>query len=228
MSSRGTTGGVSRTTDDPLRFRPHARRRNRIAAGVALGAIAIGGNVLAYTSIDDAEPVVQAVRDIPAGDVIRSDMLRVVDIELDDAVNAVPGERLDSLVGSYAKVRIVSGSLVVHQALQPDPLVEPGRAVVALVIPPAELPVGLRERVPIQVVIPPRTSEGSIDVVDATTVGLPADVGNTLGERSVSVEVAVEDAAVVAAAEDVRIVLIESQSDADTSAGRDTQEHGAD
>lgn len=197
----------------PLRFRPAARRRNRIAVAVVLGAIAVGGNVLAYTSLDDSEPVVQAVRDIPAGDQLRPDDLRIVDVEVDDAVNVIPGDRLDSLVGNYAKVRIVSGSLVVDESLQTTPLVEPGRSVVAVVVPPAELPVGLRERVPVQVVLPPRADTGEIGVIEARTVGLPADVGDTLGARSVSLEVDLVDAPRVAAADDVRLVLVEPAED---------------
>ncbi len=202
-----------RTTKAPLRFRPSARRRNRIALGVVLGAIAIGGNIVAYTSLDDSEPVVQAVRDIPAGELIRPDHLRVVDLEVDDAVNVIPGDRVDSLVGSYAKVRIVSGSLVVGQSIQPTPLVEPGRSVVAVVVPPAELPAGLRERVPVHVVLPPRSDGDEIVVVEARTVGLPADVGDTLGARSVSLEVDVVDAPLVASADDVRLVLVEPIAD---------------
>ena len=209
------------TGNPPLRFRPGPRRRNRIAVGVVLGAIAVGGNLLAYTSLDDAEPVVQAVRDIPAGELIRADDLRVVELEVDDEINIIPGDRLESLVGSYAKVRIVAGSLVVDQSLQSTPLVEPGRSVVAVVVPPAELPVGLRERVAVQVVIPPRSDSEDIDVVDARTVGLPTDVGDTLGARSVSLEVDTVDAPLVAAADDVRLVLVEPAEDPAASTGED-------
>lgn len=201
----------SETLDDdrPLRFRPSARRRNRLALGALLGAIAIGGNVAAYTSLSDTEGVVQAVRDIPAGEVISVDDLRIVEVSVDPSVNTVAGEDLATAVGSYAKVRIVSGSLLVPQALQATPLVEPGRAVVAVVVAPAELPSGLRERVPVRVVIPPRSADGETQVVDAVTVGIPIDVESALGERSVSLEMAVDDAPTVAAADRVRLVLLE-------------------
>ena len=36
-------------------------------AGLALGAAAIAANVLVYAGLDDADPVLQATRDIPAG-----------------------------------------------------------------------------------------------------------------------------------------------------------------
>ena len=105
-------------------FKPASRRRNRIALGVLLAAIAIGGNVFVYSSLDSAEPVVQVVRDVPAGEQLTSDMLRTVEVDADSTVNLVAGDQLDSLVGSYAKVRLVSGSLVTAEALQSTPLVE--------------------------------------------------------------------------------------------------------
>ena len=64
-------------------FRPAARRRNRIAAGVAIGAAAIAGNVLVYAGLDDDEAVLQATQDIPAGTRIESDMVRSVDASVD-------------------------------------------------------------------------------------------------------------------------------------------------
>ena len=51
-------------------FDPTSRRRSRIAAGVALAAVAIGGNLLVYSNLDASKPVVQAVRDVPAGEQI--------------------------------------------------------------------------------------------------------------------------------------------------------------
>jgi hypothetical protein len=196
-------------------FRPTARRRNRLAAGLALGAVAIGGNVFVYASLNSSEPVVQVVRDVPAGDQITPDMLRTVDADVDATVNVIPGSDLNALVGQYAKVRLVSGSLVVRTALQPDPLLNPGTAVVAIEVKAAELPIGLRERVPVQLVIP---GPASVDSAAATTiegrvVGLPVASDRGLGTQSVSIEVGAADASTVAAADDVRLVLIVPSED---------------
>ena len=76
------------------------------ARGV-LAAVAIGGNVYVYSALDAKEPVVQVVRDVPAGEQITADALRTVDVDADSTVNLVPADRLDALVGSYAKVRLV-------------------------------------------------------------------------------------------------------------------------
>ncbi len=45
--------------------------------------------------------------------------------------------------------------------------------------------------------------------IPGRVVGLPADTSSALGLQSLSVEVAADDAATVAAADDVRVVLVE-------------------
>jgi hypothetical protein len=213
--SGAKTGAATVPTDRG--FQPASRRRNRIALGVLLAAIAIGGNIYVYSGLDSREPVVQVVRDVPAGEQITADMLRTVDVDADSTVNLVSGSGLDSLVGSYAKVRLVSGSLVTAEATQAEPLVTPGSAVVAIQVPEGTLPVGLRERVPVVLVVPGTQAAEGIEpvTIDGQVVGLPMPTDSALGIESLSVEVARDDAAAVAAADDVRVVLIESLSEGD-------------
>jgi hypothetical protein len=201
------------TTSSGQGFQPAARRRNRIAAGVALAAIAIGGNLYVYSALNAAEPVVQAVRDVPAGEQITADMLRTVDVDVDSTVNVIAGDRLDSLVGSYAKVRLVAGSLVTVEALQPTPLVTAGTSVVAIQVADGSLPIGLRERVPVLLVVPGDGSDAGVVSVAGRVVGLPTDTSTALGLQSLSVEVAAADAATIAAADDVRVVVVEPSED---------------
>ena len=196
-------------------FRPGARRRNRIAAGVALAAVAVGGNAAVYSTLDSASPAVQVVRDVPAGTQLTSDMVRTVDVDVDASVNVVG--RIDEVLGSYAKVRLVSGSLVTGEALQGSPLVTEGHAVVALLVPEGSLPVGVRERVPVDLVRPAAFVAGQPPapplVVPGRVVGLPTESSSVLGEQSLSVEVTVADSALVASADDVRIVLSAPSAD---------------
>jgi hypothetical protein len=179
---------------------------------VALGALAVAVNLAVYSSLDDSEPFVQAVSDIPAGERITTSMVRTVDADLDGSVNAVPGDRIDLVVGQYAKVRIVSGSLVTDAALQTEPLVSVGNSVVAVQLPEGSLPIGLRERAPIHVVIPSRDGEAPAVIV-GRVVGLPSSPDTLVGVSSLSVEVATGEAAAVAAADEVRIVLLEPAID---------------
>jgi len=196
-------------------FRPGARRRNRIAVGVALAAVAVGGNAVVYSTLDSASPAVQVVRDVPAGTQLTSDMVRTVDVDVDASVNVI--DRIDAVVGSYAKVRLVSGSLVTGEALQGGPLVTEGHAVVALLVPEGSLPVGVRERVPVDLVMPAAVVAGQPPapplVVPGRVVGLPTESSSVLGEQSLSVEVTVADSALVASADDVRIVLSAPSAD---------------
>ena len=220
-AARPAGGTVAASPSVERGFQPASRRRNRIAAGVALAAIAIGGNLWVYSNIDTSEPVVQAVRDIPAGEQITTDMLRTVDVDVDSTVNVIAGDQLDSLVGSYAKVRLVSGSLVTAEALQPTPLVTPGASVVAIQVADGSLPIGLRERVPVLLVVPAdRTAADSAATsVSGRVVGLPTDTSSALGLQSLSVEVAAADAATIAAADDVRVVLVEPSEDPAATTG---------
>ena len=200
--------GSSSPTPAATGFRPSRRRRNRIAAGVALGAAAIGGNLLVYSSLNDSEPVVQVVRDVPAGIQITTDMLRTVDADVDDSVNVVPGDQLDALVGRYARVRLGAGSLVTAESVQSAPLVDQANAVVAIRVPEGSLPVGLRERVPVQLVLPDGDESAEPTSVTGEVVALPTQPDSVLGTQSLSIELAESDAAAVAAADDVRVVLL--------------------
>jgi hypothetical protein len=197
---------MSSRHDDTIRgFRPNTRRRNRIAAGVALGAAAIGGNLLVYSSLDAKSPVVQAVRDIPAGTQITPDMLRTVSVDLDDSVLAVPGDQLALVPGRYTRVRIVSGSLIVDPALQDGPLVADDAAVIAIEVARALVPAGLRERSRIELVY----VRGDVEViVPGLVVGLPTDSEGGLATVSLSVEVATADAPGTVTASDVRVLLL--------------------
>jgi len=202
-------------------FNPASRRRSRIAAGVALAAIALGGNLLVYSNLNSSEPVVQAVRDVPAGQLITSDMLRTVDVDADSTVTLIEGDRLDSLVGTYAKVRLVAGSLVTAEALQTDPLVNPDSAVVAIQVADGAVPTGLRERSPILLVLPAQRSidDASVTSIPGRVVGLPIATSSALGLQSLSVEVETDAAATVAAADDVRVVLVEPAEDPAATGG---------
>jgi len=193
---------------------------------VALAAIAVGANILVYSSVNNSEPAVQAVVDVPAGAQITSDMLRTVDVDAPSSVNLVPGDQLDSLVGAYAKVRLVSGSLVTPQSVQATSLVGPGNSVVAIQVDEGALPVGLRERVPVQLVIPqtagaPAAATTDPTVIDGVVVALPIATASALGRQSLSVEVAAGSAPIVAGADDVRVVLAEpvAESSADPATG---------
>jgi hypothetical protein len=192
-------------------FRPLGRRRIRIVVGVAVSLVAVGGNLVLYSSMDARTEVLQVVRDIPAGMQVEASDFRVVEVWLDPRVNAISSEQLASVIGAYTKVRLVSGSLLVAETLQPQTLVSPGAAVVAVQLPEGSVPLGLRERSEVLVVIPPPPFSEFTDpeVLSAVIVAPPVAVSSTTGRVAISLEVTVASAVRIAGAEDVRILLLD-------------------
>jgi SAF domain len=217
MTERRPATGTADTADraEPRGFRPASRRRSRIAAGAILAAIAIGGNVLLYASLDDQTEVLQLVRNVRAGEVVTSDDLRVVEVDLDPTVPAVAAADIGLVVNRYARVYLPSGTLIFDQLVQSTPLVSDGAGVVAVEITATRLPAGLSTRSQVMLVVIESGSD-ELFVTDGRVVQRGAD---GVDGGAISVEVAVADAPRVAAADDVRVVLVEPGIDPATEAG---------
>lgn len=200
---------------EPTGFRPTSRRRSRIAAGAMLAAVAIGGNVLLYASLDDTTAVLQLTDNIRAGEQITMADLRTVEVEVDPTVPTVAADDLALVVGQYATTYIAAGSLLFDGLVQARPLVTSDAGVVAVEVAPTRLPAGLLERSRVQVVI---VRDDDLTVVEARVVAIGRNAEGG-GSGSLSVEVAIGDAAAVAAAGDVRIVLVDPATDPVTEEG---------
>ncbi len=210
-------------------------QRMRVGVGVALVVVAIVGNLVLYTSAAATKPVLQVVRDVPAGAQLSSDDLRQVEVgALDPSIRVLDGATLGAVVGMYARTRIVSGSLVVDQLLQQQPLVAKGSAVVALPLPAGEIPSGLRERSVVDIVLSPdrqtvervtadiRSGLAPVGVdpddllpptviITGVVAALPSVDNSVTGEHSISIEVAHDDAYLVVAHPAPRVVLLPSE-----------------
>ncbi len=194
----------------PRGFRPVSRRRARLAGGVALAAVAIGGNVAVYSSVDSKSEVVQLVDNVRAGEQITTADLRVVEADLDPTVPHVAAEAMRSIVGQYAVTYLASGTLIIPQLVQPSPLVAAGTGVVAIDVGGGGLPSGLLERSRVQLVYSDPDGQAIVEgrVVARTVLGGNLDDGD-----AITVEVPVDAAAPLAAAHDVRVVLLEADAD---------------
>ena len=197
---------------EPRGFRPASRRRSRIAAGAALAAVAIGGNVLLYTSLDDKTEVLQLVNNVRAGERVTSADLRIVEVDLDPTVPSVEAGDIALVVNQFARVFLPSGSLIYPSIVQSEPLVSDGAGVVAVQVTPTLQPAGLTTRSRVLLVI---GSGEELRTIPARVVRL----GSTDSAGSLSVEVAIDDGPTVAAAGDVRLVLVEPGTDPATEAG---------
>jgi hypothetical protein len=208
-----------RATSSPRpAFRPSSRSRVRMAVGTLLSLVAIGVVLFVFSTTDKRIAVLQVVHDIPAGTQLSAADLRPIELTNDPSLAVIKYTDLSSVVGLYAKVRIVPGGLLALGLLQTAPLVAAGAAVVAVSIPSGELPAGLRERSQVQVVIPATGDKAPPEPVLGRVVGLPVTPDSATGQMSVSLEVAAADAVVVASAERVRVVLLDPGVDPAASA----------
>ncbi len=198
----------------PRGFRPASRRRSRVAAGAALAAVAIGGNVLLYTTLDDKTEVLQLVANVRAGERVTSADLRIVEVDLDPTIPSVAADDIGVVVDQFARVFLPSGSLIYPGLVQAEPLVSDGAGVVAVQVTPTLQPAGLTTRSQVLLVI---GDADELRTISARVVRLGSTDGGDAG--SLSVEVPVADGPIVAAAGDVRLVLIDPGTDAATEAG---------
>jgi len=220
MTDRRPAPSASESTSaEPRGFRPASRRRARIAIGAALVAIAVGGNLLIYSALDDKTEVLQVVRNVRAGELVTNDDLRIVEVDLDPTVPAVGADEIGLVVNQYAKVYITSGSLMVQQLVQPAPLVTAGAGVVAVEIRPSRVPSGLRERSRVMIVVVPENSDDELFVTTGRVVARGTQADNVTGVFGLSVEVSEADAPMVAAGNDVRVVVLDPGADLATEQG---------
>ena len=170
-----------------------------------LAAVAVGGNLLVYSSLDHKTEVLQVVRDIPAGEIVSADDLRVVAVDVDPTVPTVAPEAIGSVVNQYARVHIAAGTLMVDVLVQPTPLVTDRPGCRRRRDPPdATYRAGLRERSRVMLVVV--DGDGSPGLVTEGRVVARGDSsGSTDNVVALSVEVREEDAAAIAAADDVRV-----------------------
>ncbi len=203
-----TGATTSAPAADPQGFRPASRRRARIAGGAALAAVAIGGNVLVYSSLDETTEVLQVVTDIRAGEQIEASDLRTVSVDVDDNVPAVRSDQIGFVVGQYARTYIASGSLIVQPALQSTPLVSPGQAVVSVEVRPTAVPSGLRERSQVLLVIDDGDAAAPTSI-PGRVVARPTDLASSSGRVAISVEITAADAPRVVTADEVGVILID-------------------
>jgi hypothetical protein len=160
-----------------------------------------------YSSLDHKVEVLQVVRDIPAGELVTADDLRVVAVDVDSTVPTVAPDEIGSVVNQYARVHIAAGSLIVDVFVQPRPLVALGQGVVAVEIRPSHVPAGLRERSRVMLVVVDNGTPGL--VTEGRVVSGGDASASSENVMALSVEVRHEDAAAIAAADDVRVALLD-------------------
>ena len=143
-----------------LRVRP--QRPGRALFGVLLVVVSVVVALMIYTRIGDRHEVLAVTRTVLAGEQLTEADLRVVSISADDSFPSVPATARDSIVGQYAKVRMVEGSLVVADSVQARPLVDPSKVLMSVAVPLSGVPTGLREGSRLVLVVTPEGAAGDV------------------------------------------------------------------
>jgi hypothetical protein len=120
------------------------------------------------------------------------------------------------MVGQYAKVRMIEGSLLAADSVQARPLVDPSKVLMSIAVPASGVPIGLREGSRLLLIVTaPSTGGGTgTELVDATVAAVPRDLGDVVSSGgstssvALSVEVAPEAAPVVGSADAIAVAVV--------------------
>ncbi len=156
----------------------------------------------AYTSLGNTQEVVVARVDVPRGQVITADDLRLVRIGVDPSVSVVPASQAAGLVGQRAAVDLRAGQLLVPGSVTSQVYPQPGMSTVGLSLLAAQLPseplrVGDRVRVVSTPGAQGDVSPSALVVFDGMVVAVSAR--DASGSTDVTVQVESSVAAEVAA-----------------------------
>jgi hypothetical protein len=174
-SQRFGLAGSELSPRSGLRVRP--QRPARALFGLLLVAVCVVGVLVIYTRVGDRQEVLAVRRTVLAGEQLADADLRVVSISADDSFPSVPATARSSIVGQYAKVRMIDGSLLVADSVQARPLVDPSKVLMSVAVPLSGVPTGLREGSRLMLVVTPDAGEAAPVLVEATVAAVPRNLG---------------------------------------------------
>jgi hypothetical protein len=219
---RVTIAGPELAAGSGLRIRPQRPIRAVFGGLLVLAAAAIALTV--YSRIGDRHEVLAVTRTVLAGEQLADSDLKEVSISSDGSFASVPAGSRQMIVGQYAKVRLVAGSLLVTDSVQSRPLVDPNRVLMSVPVPLTGVPAGLREGSRLMLIVTPDSQAGGSappTLVEATVAAVPSNLGELVGGSSsngsptnlaLSVEVPPESAALVGSAKSVAVGVLDPQA----------------
>jgi hypothetical protein len=173
---------------------------------VVIGALAGWRYVASNSTATDA--YIAVYQGVPVGGQITAEDLQAVNISTARGLSPIPASDADKVIGQYAKVELVPGTLLTDADLMATNAVGPGQALIGLQLTAAERPDrALKPGDQVLLIeVPPTNGLGAQDTTGTTTmtmatmpatvveVGEPDNTGNAV----VDVVIPVADAPVVA------------------------------
>lgn len=215
--------GVANARQISKARRPASQVSRRQGLLWALGLLLVIGGALASLALvragDERIEILVMARDVPAGQQITADDLTVAEVASDDLA-VLPVTQQNSVIGTYARVRILASQPVSTALVQSDPLITDGTVVIAIPVSTIDIPAGTREQSVVDLVVTDVGSSGGVAeaelfIARAVVVEFPSFAdGGGRDSAAISVEVSPEDAPVlVAGLDDIAIVLVDPALD---------------
>jgi len=189
--------------DAPRRVRQRRVHRGWVGLGLLAIVIAALGSVTLFRALGPAHEYLALARDVPIGAQLTAADLTVVRLSASPGLTPVPAHQADEVVGRYAAVPLLRGTLLTPDHLTTERVPGPGEHLVPVSLPRDQLPGrSLRAGDHVMLVATSGRTVGTTEVTDPRT--FPArvhDVAEGDGRDNVVVSVLVDerDGAVIAA-----------------------------
>lgn len=184
-----------------------------LAVGVVLVVSGALAAVLWHRSVTQGDTVVVAARDVPRGAVISAADLAPADVRGANGIELVDGASASELVGQVTLVDVAAGTPWSRDLLSDVAPLRADEALAAVALEPGEAPPDLATGDPVRVVIvtPGHLDAPAVaDLRDVTaTVWQVVPAGELGTDAVVTLRLPLSEAAVVTAAEEVRLVRVE-------------------
>lgn len=122
---------------------PGGRRQRRWSLALLAVLVTLGSAlafVVLWMNAGDRVPVLALRNNVVAGQTITADDLTVVRVSIDGGIDPIPSSQRNDIVGEKAATNLLAGTLLVWDAVREADGLDRGTAVIAIPVPPAELP----------------------------------------------------------------------------------------
>jgi hypothetical protein len=127
-------------TDAPRLVRQRHVRRGWVGIGVLLIVLAALGSATLFRAIGPSQEYLAVAQDVPVGAQVTSGDLRIVRMNASPGLSPVPTGQVEEVVGSYARVPLVAGTLLSMDQLTEQRVPGPGEQLVAIGLSRDRLP----------------------------------------------------------------------------------------